>query len=397
MPASRRGRCRRGAVLPRLPLLLGLPREQGLRARPGVRDAGARVRGRHRLRADQQARGVRPPLHLGGRGRADRRTRPSRSFWGWGPALAWIVLGTIFAAGVHDFGSLAVSVRHKAKNIGTLARDVINARARTLFLLIIFFLLTLVNAVFAVVIGNLFVANPGAVIPIVVEIPLAIFIGQYIYRTQSSALIPSIVGVIVLYVLIRVGQQVPLDIAPLADGARLRQPAQPVGGAAVRLHLGGLPPPGVGAAAAARLHQQPPAVHRARRHRARHDRRQEHDRGAGRERRTGGVAVGLPVPVHHDRLRRDLRLPLLGVLGHDVQADRQGDRRPLRRLHGCRRRGQPGHRCGARRDRGRRGDAGRLGRALPRLRHRLGRRGRQLRQRRRRCSPTTSASRSSWR
>ncbi len=92
-------------------------------------------------------------------------------FWGWGPALAWIVLGTIFAAGVHDFGSLAVSVRHKARSIGTLAGDVINGRARTLFLAIIFFLLTLVNAVFAVVIGNLFVAKPGAVIPIVAGDP----------------------------------------------------------------------------------------------------------------------------------------------------------------------------------------------------------------------------------
>ncbi|MGH3386583.1 MAG: carbon starvation CstA family protein [Nocardioidaceae bacterium] len=145
-------------------------------------------------------------------------------FWGWGPALAWIVLGTIFAAGVHDFGSLAVSVRHDAKSIGTLAKDVISKRARTLFLLIIFFLLTLVNAVFAVVIGNLFVSNPGAVIPIFVEIPLAIFIGQYIYRTRSAALVPSIIGVIGLYLLIWVGQQWPVDIAPFADAIGVDNP-----------------------------------------------------------------------------------------------------------------------------------------------------------------------------
>jgi carbon starvation protein len=145
-------------------------------------------------------------------------------FWGWGPALAWIVLGTIFAAGVHDFGSLVVSVRHRARSIGSIAHDVIGARARTLFLVIIFFLLTLVNAVFAVVIGNLLVANPGAVIPIFVEIPLAIAIGQYIYRSRSSALVPSIVGVVVLYALIWVGQQWPLDITPLAESLGFDQP-----------------------------------------------------------------------------------------------------------------------------------------------------------------------------
>ncbi|TWH72205.1 carbon starvation protein [Modestobacter roseus] len=138
-------------------------------------------------------------------------------FWGWGPALTWIVLGTIFAAGVHDFGSLVVSVRHKARSIGTLAGEVVNGRARGLFLAIIFFLLTLVNAVFAVVIGNLFVNNPGAVIPIVVEIPVAMLIGQYIYKTRSSALIPSIVGVLLLYALILVGNAVPVSLDGLAE------------------------------------------------------------------------------------------------------------------------------------------------------------------------------------
>jgi carbon starvation protein len=145
-------------------------------------------------------------------------------FWGWGPALAWIVLGTIFAAGVHDFGAIVVSVRHKARNIGTLTATVISKRARTLFLFIIFFLLTLVNAVFAVVIGNLLVAFPQAVIPIFVEIPLAIAIGQYIYRTRSAALVPSLVGVAGLYFLIWVGSIYPVDITPLAETLGFEQP-----------------------------------------------------------------------------------------------------------------------------------------------------------------------------
>jgi carbon starvation protein len=138
--------------------------------------------------------------------------------WGWVPALLWIVLGTVFAAGVHDTGSLVVSVRNKATNIGTLAQTVINPRSRNLFLAIIFFLLTLVNAVFAIVIATLFVSTPESVIPIFAEIPLAIFIGQYIRRTNSSALVPSIVGVIGLYMLIMVGMAVPVDLGGIAEG-----------------------------------------------------------------------------------------------------------------------------------------------------------------------------------
>ena len=137
--------------------------------------------------------------------------------WGWVPALIWIVLGTVFAAGVHDTGALVVSVRNKARNIGTLAQDVINPRSRTLFLAIIFFLLTLVNAVFSIVIGTLFVANPEAVIPIFLEIPLAIFIGQYIHRKRTGALIPSIIGVIVLYALILVGMRFPIELTGVAE------------------------------------------------------------------------------------------------------------------------------------------------------------------------------------
>lgn len=146
-------------------------------------------------------------------------------FWGWIPALLWVTLGTVLAAGVHDFGAIAVSVRHRAQSIGTLAQEVITPRSRTLFLLIIFFLLTLVNAVFAVVIATLFVDNAAAVIPIVLEIPLAIGIGQYIYRTRSSALLPSIVGVVVLYLTIPLGQAFPVSLAPLADALGLGERA----------------------------------------------------------------------------------------------------------------------------------------------------------------------------
>ncbi|MCH7231813.1 carbon starvation protein A [Glycomyces sp. L485] len=144
-------------------------------------------------------------------------------FWGWLPALLWIVVGTIVAAGVHDFGALVLSVRHRAKGIGTLTKDVVGARAGTLFLVIIFFLLTLVNAVFSVVIGNLLVANPGAVIPIFGEIPIAIAIGYYVYKRRSTALVPSLLGVAALYLLIWVGQAVPIDIQPLAEGLGVEQ------------------------------------------------------------------------------------------------------------------------------------------------------------------------------
>ena len=142
-------------------------------------------------------------------------------FWGWLPALLWVVLGTVFAAGVHDFGAIVVSARNRAQNIGTLTGSVIKPRARTLFLLIIFFLLTLVNAVFAVVMAALFISTPAAVIPAVVVIPLAVIFGQVAYRLRWSLLLPSLIALVILYATIPLGQAFPITVDPLANAVGL--------------------------------------------------------------------------------------------------------------------------------------------------------------------------------
>jgi carbon starvation protein len=132
--------------------------------------------------------------------------------WGWLPAFLWVVLGTIFAGGVHDFGTLWISVRHKGHSIGSLTELIVGSRARVLFLLVIFFLLLLVNAVFAVVIANLFVANHGAVLPVWGSLVVAVVVGLLIYRTGVGILWPSLAALVILYVLIWVGQFAPFAL-----------------------------------------------------------------------------------------------------------------------------------------------------------------------------------------
>jgi carbon starvation protein len=78
--------------------------------------------------------------------------------WGWVPAVLWIVFGTIFVGGVHDFSTLVLSLRHQGRSIGDIASDVIGPRARLLFLFLIFFLMALAMGVFVLVIATLFTA-----------------------------------------------------------------------------------------------------------------------------------------------------------------------------------------------------------------------------------------------
>ncbi|MEX0774005.1 MAG: carbon starvation protein A [Balneolales bacterium] len=131
-------------------------------------------------------------------------------YWGWLPAIMWIVVGTIFAAGVHDFGTLLLSIRHKGRSIGTLANELIGERARILFLFIILILVLMVNAVFAWVISNLFISFPASVLSVFIQIPLAIWIGYYTYKRSGNILIPSLIALVVMYSAAVISSYVPL-------------------------------------------------------------------------------------------------------------------------------------------------------------------------------------------
>jgi carbon starvation protein len=130
-------------------------------------------------------------------------------YWGWLPAILWVTLGTVFAAGVHDFGALVLSVRNKGQSVGTLADKLIGRQAKLLFLFIILILVLMVNAVFAWVISNLFISNPSAVLSVFIQIPLAVWIGYHVYKRQGGMLIPSLVALAVMYVSAIVASRVP--------------------------------------------------------------------------------------------------------------------------------------------------------------------------------------------
>ncbi|MGI9258756.1 MAG: carbon starvation CstA family protein [Gammaproteobacteria bacterium] len=132
-------------------------------------------------------------------------------YWGWVPAVLWVTFGTIFFAGVHDFGAIWASVRNKGKSIGALSEDVIGSRTRALFMIVIFLLLLMVNAVFGVVIASLFVGTPTAVFPAWSAIIVALIVGQFIHRNFNLTIL-TVIGVAALYASIYVGSGFPINL-----------------------------------------------------------------------------------------------------------------------------------------------------------------------------------------
>ncbi len=143
-------------------------------------------------------------------------------FWGWLPALLWVLFGSIFIGAVHDFGSLVVSIRSRGQTIGDIAGRMISWRARLLFLFILFFALTIVIAIFGLVIASIFAVYPESVLSVWVAMPVAVVIGFWIHRKGSSLLWPSLVGLVLLYAAVYVGvYYLPITIPTpvFADGS----------------------------------------------------------------------------------------------------------------------------------------------------------------------------------
>ena len=133
------------------------------------------------------------------------------AYWGWLPAFLWIVFGAIFIGGIHDFGSLVISVREKGNTIADITGIIINEKVKAIFLFFVMMLSWLVMAVFSMAIAGLFVSMPTAVLPINIEIVISIFFGFLLYKKNNKPFIISVAGLILLYLFVYVGSYIPLS------------------------------------------------------------------------------------------------------------------------------------------------------------------------------------------
>ncbi len=130
--------------------------------------------------------------------------------WGWLPALLWILIGSVLIGAVHDFGSLVVSMRSRGQTVGDVAGRVLNRRVRLLFLLILFMALTIVLAIFGLVIAAVFKQYPAAIFPCLVQIPIALAIGVWLHRKHVNLFVPSLIALALMYLTLVFGNSGPL-------------------------------------------------------------------------------------------------------------------------------------------------------------------------------------------
>ncbi|MBB5351966.1 carbon starvation protein [Haloferula luteola] len=125
--------------------------------------------------------------------------------YGWLPALLWVLFGSILIGAVHDFGSLVVSMRSRGQTVGDIAGRVLSPRARILFLSILFLALTIVLAIFGLVIAAVFRMFPASIFPCLIQVPIAVAIGMALHRQGRSITLPSIAALAMMYLTVAWG------------------------------------------------------------------------------------------------------------------------------------------------------------------------------------------------
>jgi carbon starvation protein len=137
--------------------------------------------------------------------------------FGWAPGLLWLLLGVVFGGGVHDFVILAASVRRDGKSLAEIARAEINPAAGITAMVAILFIVVIALAGLGLAVVNALEHSPWGTFTIAVTIPLALFMGLYMYRVRPGAYVSgTIVGVAGLLAAVIAGRLIPgSSLAPL--------------------------------------------------------------------------------------------------------------------------------------------------------------------------------------
>lgn len=142
------------------------------------------------------------------------------AIFGWVPVVLWVLVGGIFFGGVHDFGALFASLRHKGQSIGEIISANMGRRAKRLFITFAYLTLILVVAAFASIVAGTFgntnaageavsaaavETNASVAMVSLLFILIAIVFGFLVYRRNVPMGTATVIGVIAIVACMAIG------------------------------------------------------------------------------------------------------------------------------------------------------------------------------------------------
>jgi carbon starvation protein len=140
-------------------------------------------------------------------------------WFGWLPAVLWIILGAIFIGGVHDYLSLIGSVRHKAASIGEIVRQHISPGTRLSFMLFVWLALLYVIIAFTDITAQTFKAvsrdeafGPAVAASSIIYLALAVVMGVLLRRFKFKLWALTLVFLPLVLLTVWIGPHLPAPV-----------------------------------------------------------------------------------------------------------------------------------------------------------------------------------------
>lgn len=136
-------------------------------------------------------------------------------WFGWAPAVLWIVIGGIFIGGVHDFGALVASIRHSGKSVAEIIKENMSRKAFVLFLLFLWFSLMYIITAFTDITANTFIsprAGGNVASSSMLYLGLALVMGLIVKKFRPNLKITTLIFIPLVMVCIYLGNFFPLKI-----------------------------------------------------------------------------------------------------------------------------------------------------------------------------------------
>ncbi|MFN2578528.1 MAG: carbon starvation protein A [Pyrinomonadaceae bacterium] len=129
--------------------------------------------------------------------------------FGFLPGLLWLVIGVCLGGAVHDFMILVASIRRKGKSLAEIARTEISGISGFVAAIAILFIVVIALAGLGLVVVNALAESPWGTFTVGFTIPLALFMGLYMYRFRKGRIVEAtIIGIIGLLLAVYLGGRV---------------------------------------------------------------------------------------------------------------------------------------------------------------------------------------------
>ncbi|MEI8114282.1 MAG: carbon starvation protein A [Bacteroidia bacterium] len=130
--------------------------------------------------------------------------------FGYFPGFIWMVLGAVLAGSVHDMVILTASVRHDGKSLAEIAKKEIGRMSGGISAIAILVIIVIALAGLGIVVVNALAESSWGTFTIASTIPIAIFMGVWMFRFRKGKTVEAtIMGVILLSLAVIFGRYIP--------------------------------------------------------------------------------------------------------------------------------------------------------------------------------------------